>query len=77
MVKGRKKHKRISNIEWIQQHLGELVHKHPGKYAVVADGEVLVGYDPVALEKKARKKHPGAKPTGLPIPRPEDFQCAL
>ena len=77
MSKGRKSARRVDNAEWIRRHLGELVDKHPGKYAIVASGEAFVGYDPVALEEEARKKHPKARVTGLPIPRPKDFQCAL
>jgi len=76
-TKPRKGPKRISNAEWIREHFGELVDRHAGKYAIVANGEAFVGYDPVALEKEALKKHPKAKLTGLPIPRSEDFQCAL
>ena len=77
MTKRISRSKNTSNAEWIRQHLGELVDKHSGKYAIVANGEAFVGYDPVALEQEAHKKHPGAKLTGIPIPRPEDFQCAL
>ncbi|MCK4352821.1 hypothetical protein KAW65_05370 [candidate division WOR-3 bacterium] len=77
MTKVRKGTKKISNAEWIRQHLGELVDKHAGKYAIVANGEAFIGYDSVELEKEAHKRHPGVKLTGLPIPRPEDFQCAL
>ena len=77
MTKKRKSIKKITNTEWIRKHFGELVDKHAGEYAIVADGEVFIGYDPVALEETAKKKHPKAKTTGIPIPRPEDFQCAL
>lgn len=63
--------------EWIHQHFEELVDKHAGQYAVAAGGEVFIGYDPVPLVSKARKKHPGAVPSVLRIPRPEDFTCAL
>ena len=76
-MSSRKHSKKVSNPEWIRRHLGELVDNHSGKYAIVADGEAFVGYDPVVLEEEARKKHPKAKITGLPIPRPKDFQCAL
>lgn len=77
MKKNKKKRKKLSDTEWLQRHLGELVDKHAGKYAIIAEGEVFVGQDPLLLEKEAQKKHPGAKTIGLPIPRPEDFQCAL
>lgn len=63
--------------EWIHKHFEELVDTYPGQYAVVAEGELFVGYDARQLEKEARRKHPGVIPTGLPIPRPEDFTCAL
>jgi hypothetical protein len=63
--------------EWIHQHFEELVDRYPGQYAVIADGELFVGYDPVPLSAKARKKHPGVIPSVLRIPRPEDFTCAL
>lgn len=77
MAKARKMPKSTGNAKWIQRHLGELVDKHAGEYAIVAGGEVFVGHDPVLLEEQARKAHPGVKLTGLPIPRREDFQCAL
>jgi hypothetical protein len=53
------------------------VDKYAGQYAVVAGGELFVGYDPVPLEAEARKKHPGLIPSVLRVPRPEDFTCAL
>jgi hypothetical protein len=62
---------------WIRQHFEELVDKYRGQYAVVAAGELFVGYDPVLLETEARKKHPGVMPSVLRVPRPEDFTCAL
>ena len=68
---------RRTDETWIRQHFEELVDKYAGKYAVVAGGELFVGEDPVLLEAKARRKHPGILPQGLPIPRPEDFTCAL
>lgn len=68
---------RVADENWIREHLEELVNKHAGKYAVVAAGEVFIGEDPAQLEAKARRKHPGIIPQGLPIPRPEDFTCAL
>lgn len=63
--------------EWILKNLEELVDKHGGKYVIVANGETFIGRDAALLEEKARKKHPGVTPTGMPIPRPEDFTCAL
>lgn len=68
---------RRADEAWIREHFEELVDKYAGKYAVVAGGELFVGEDPVRLEAKARRKHPGVLPQGLPIPRPEDFTCAL
>ena len=69
--------KKIDDDAWIREHFEELVDKYPGKYAVIAEGELFVGEDAAKLEKEARKKHPGITPTGLPIPRPEDFICLL
>ena len=69
--------KKVDDREWVRRHLGELVDKYAGKYAVVCEGELFVGVDAAALENEARRKHPGTLPTGLPIPRPEDFNCAL
>ena len=68
---------RFSDDEWIRRHFEELVDKYAGQYAVVADGELFVGYDPVQLETEAHKKHPGVIPSVLRVPRPEDFTCAL
>lgn len=67
----------MTDEEWIRRHLGELVAKYAGRYVVVAAGEVFVGDDPALLEQRARKKHPGVTPSGLPVPRPSDFSCAL
>jgi hypothetical protein len=66
-----------SDEVWIRRHFGELVDKYAGRYAVVAEGELFVGYDAQQLEATARRKHPRIIPTGLRIPRPEDFTCAL
>ncbi len=63
--------------EWVRRHFEELVGKYAGQYAVVADGELFIGYDARQLDETARRKHPGVLPTGLRIPRPEDFTCAL
>jgi len=63
--------------EWIRKSLQLLVEKHAGKYVVIANGDVFIGRDAAALEKKARKKHPETIPSGMPIPSPEDFTCAL
>ncbi len=62
---------------WIRQHFEELVEKYPGKYAVVARGELFVGDDARQLRGCARRKHRGVMPISFPIPRPEDFTCAL
>jgi len=62
---------------WIRRHFEELVDKYPGKYAVVAAGELFVGDDPRELHEAARRSHPRIIPTSFPIPRPEDFTCAL
>lgn len=63
--------------EWLRKNLAKLVEKHAGKYVVVAQGEVFIGRDAAALEKKAREKYPGTIPSGMPIPSPKDFSCAL
>lgn len=63
--------------EWIRRHFEELVDQYAGQYVVVASGEVFVGQDARRLFAKARRKHPGMVPTGMPVPRPQDFLCAL
>ena len=72
-----KRTKKMDDREWVRKHLSDLVDRYAGQYAVVAEGELFVGTDAARLEKEARRKHPGIIPTGLPIPRPEDFNCAL
>jgi len=72
-----KSKKRINDDEWICLHFEKLVEKYAGKYVVVAEGELFVGDDARELFNKARKKHPNVTPTGMPIPRPEDFVCLL
>ena len=69
--------RRVDDDEWVREHFEELVDKYPGQYAVVAEGELFVGRDAHQLEQAARRKHPGVIPTGLRIPHPEDFNCAL
>jgi len=68
---------RLTDDEWIRRHFEELVDKYAGQYAVVAGGELFVGYDARQLHEAARRKHPDVIPTSFPIPRPEDFTCAL
>ena len=67
----------LKDDEWIREHFEELVNKYAGQYAVVAAGELFVGQDAGRLFAEARRKHPHAVPTGMPIPRPQDFLCAL
>ena len=67
----------MSDDEWIRRHFEELVDTYAGQYAVVAEGELFVGQDARRLFAEARRKHPGVIPTSFPIPRPEDFTCAL
>lgn len=62
---------------WIREHFEELVDQHSGQYAVVAEGELFVGHDARQLDEEARRRHPNVIPTGLRIPRPDDFTCAL
>lgn len=68
---------RLSDDEWIRRHFEELVDKYAGQYAVVAEGELFVGPDAKRLFAEARRKHPDTIPTGMPVPRPQDFVCAL
>lgn len=75
--KREKRKPRTSDDEWIRRHFEELVDRYPGQYAVVAKGELFVGHDARKLFAKARGKHPEVVPTGMPIPRPQDFLCAL
>ena len=77
MPKRKARRKAIDDAAWIRKHFEELVDKYAGQYAVVAEGELFVGYDAHQLDEAARRKHPGVIPHGLPIPRPEDFTCAL
>lgn len=77
MPKRETRKSRLSDDEWVRRHFEELVDKYAGKYAVVAEGELFVGYDSRQLDEEARRKHPGVIPTGLRIPHPEDFTCAL
>ena len=63
--------------EWVRRHFEELVQRYPGQYAVIAGGELFVGESAGALFASARRKHPDVVPTGLPIPRPQDFVRAL
>jgi len=67
----------VKDDEWIRLHFEELVDKYPGQYAVVAEGDLFVGKDARELYAEARRKHPHVVPTGMPIPRPQDFLCAL
>ena len=69
--------KKMSDDEWIAEHLQELVDKYGGQYLVVAEGEPFIGYDVAELFSEARHKHPGVTPTCMPIPRPEDFVSIL
>ena len=68
---------RVNDDEWIRRHFEELVDTYGGQYIIVAGGEVFSGDDVRRLEAKARRKRPRIIPTGMPVPRPQDFQCAL
>jgi hypothetical protein len=76
-VKNRGAHRRVDDAAWIREHFEELVERYASQYAVVAGGELFVGYDPVPLERQARHKHPATIPSVLRVPRPEDFTYAL
>ena len=65
------------NYAWIKKNFSSLVKQYGGQYIVVAGGEVFVGRKPQILEKEAKKKYPKEVPIGTPIPKPEDFSCAL
>lgn len=67
----------MNDDEWIRQHFDALVDTYPGQYAVVAAGELFVGRAAHRLFAQARRKYPDVVPTGMPIPRPQDFLCAL
>ena len=69
--------KKQTDDAWIADHLEELVEKYGGQYLVVAEGEPFIGYDVAKLFAEARRKHPKATPTCMPIPRPEDFVSIL
>jgi len=69
--------KKVSDDEWIRRHFEQLIDRYPGQYAVVVNGELFVGRNARMLFTQARRKYPGAVPTGMPIPRPKDFLCAL
>jgi len=71
----RKSH--LNDDEWIRRHFEELVDKYAGQYVVVAAGELFAGQSARALFAKARRRHPHVIPTGVPVPRPQDFVCAL
>ncbi len=77
MSKRKLRRKRINDDVWIREHFEELVDKYGGKYIIVAGGEVFVDGDVSQLEAKARLKHPDVIPIGMPVPRPQDFLCAL
>lgn len=61
----------------LREKMDGLVRKYPGQYVVVSGGEIFVGKDGAALDRKARKKHPNVTPLGCPIPKPEDLVCVL
>ena len=67
----------INDDEWIRSHFEELIDRYAGQYAVVAAGELFIGQDAKTLFREARQKYPTVVPTGLPIPHPQDFVCAL
>ena len=75
--RGLTRHPNLQDDEWIRQHFEELVDKYAGRYVLVEGGEVFPVDDVRRVEAKARRKHPGVIPIGMPVPRPEDFQCAL
>ena len=69
--------KTISDHDWLRNNIEELVNKYSGKFLIIAENEPFIGDDVKALIKMAKTKHPKAILTSMPIPRPEDFTCAL
>ena len=67
----------INDHEWLRKNIGKLVDKHGGKFLVIAENEPFIGDDAKQLVKKAKAKYPKTTLTSMPIPRPEDFTCAL
>lgn len=65
------------NYSWIKENFPKLVNRYGGQYVVVAGGEIFAGKSPQVLEKEAKEKYPKEIPFGMPVPRPEDFTCAL
>ncbi|MBM3253337.1 MAG: hypothetical protein FJZ16_03675 [Candidatus Omnitrophica bacterium] len=72
-----RKTKKTNDHEWIRKNIENLVKKYGGKFLVIAENEPFIGDDAKELVKKAKTKHPNAILTSMPIPRPEDFTCAL
>lgn len=67
----------METYSWIRKNFTHLVDRHGGQYVVIAGGHVFSGKNPEILEEEARKKYPKETPVGMPIPKPEDFACAL
>lgn len=72
-------HKKVDDDLWIKRHFEEIINRYGDgtKYLVVSAGKPFIGVNPAALFEDARKKHPDIIPTGMRIPRPSDFICAL
>ena len=66
-----------NTYSWISKNFSKLVEGYGGQYVIVAAGEIFSGKEPKTLEKEAQKKYPRETPVGMPVPRREDFTCAL
>ena len=67
----------MKTYPWIRKNFSKLVNRYGGQYVVIAGNKVFSGKDPEVLEKEARAKHPAEEIVGMPVPKPEEFTCAL
>ena len=74
MKKKVKKKGTINNDLWIKNHFEKIVNRYAGQHIIVCCEEIFTGEG--ALEK-AKRKHPHAAITSMPVPRPEDFTHIL
>jgi len=67
----------METYSWIRKNFSKLVNRYGGEYVVIAGNKVFSGKNPKTLEKEARQKHPAEEIVGMPVPKPEEFTCAL
>jgi len=67
----------MKTYPWIRKNFSKLVNRYRGQYIVVAGNKVFSGKNPEVLEKEARQKYPQEEIVGMPVPKPEEFTCAL